>query len=354
MKNLVTLIVITLCFFSKSQTFSSPESVEFDQMNQRWLVGQNGSGNINIFEPSTGTLTPFAANIPSGPHGIEILGNTVYCCDGSTIKGFDLSTGIQSISIAIAGSIFLNGLTTDGANYLFATDFSGKKIYRVNPISGNYNVMQSTVKTPNGIYFDGANNRCVFVTWGANAEIQAISLIDSTISTLKATSLGSMDGITRDLDGNWYFTTWSNNSLNRIDPSFTSAPVVVMSGLSSPADIDINLAGDSIGIPNSGAANNVVFYTIQNSSGLVTLEGKDPFKVYPVPSVGGNITILLDEPVHHGRISLINSEGKVISESEVNGHIFNLETDRLLKGVYFVSLTDGDKSVIYSHRIVLD
>jgi hypothetical protein len=353
MKNLVTLIIITLCFFSRSQTFSSPESVEFDQVNQRWLVGQNGSGKINIFEPSTGTLIPFAANIPSGPHGIEILGNTVYCCDGSIIKGFDLSTGIQSVNIAIAGSTFLNGLTTDGANYLFATDFSGKKIYRVHPASGNYNVMQSTVKTPNGIYYDGANDRCVYVTWGANAEIQAISLIDSTISTLKATSLGSMDGITRDIDGNWYFTTWSNNSLNRIDPTFTNSPVVVMSGLSSPADIDINLAGDSIGIPNSGTANNVVFYTIQNSSGLVNLEGKDPFKVYPVPSVGENITILLEEPVHQGRISLINGEGKVISESEVNGHIFILETTHLDKGSYFLSLVSSDKNVIYTNKIII-
>jgi len=348
------IIISSIVFFSmEAQTFSSPESIEYDPINQKWFVGQNGSGKINIYEPSTSTLLPFAANIPSGPHGIEIMGNTVYCCDGTTIKGFDITTGLPTTDISISGSTFLNGLTTDGSNYLFATDFSGKKIYRINPITGNYNVMRATVKTPNGIFYDGANNRCVFVTWGVNAEIQAMSLADSTLSTLKATTLGSMDGITRDLDGNWYFTTWSNNSLNRIDASFLTAPVVVMNGLSSPADIDINSVGDSIGIPNSGNANNVVFYSIQNTSGLVNLENEESIKVYPVPAVSENITILLDEPINNGKITLIDSEGRKISDRNANGYVFILETETLPSGTYIITLLNSENKLIHERKIIL-
>lgn len=68
--------------------------------------------------------------------------------------------------------------------------------------------MCATIKTPNGIIYDGANNRCVFVTWGSNSPIQAMSLADSTISTLATSTYSNSDGITRDPAGFWYVTCW--------------------------------------------------------------------------------------------------------------------------------------------------
>jgi hypothetical protein len=37
-------------------------------------------------------------------------------------------------------------------------------------------IASGLVKTPNGIVYDAANNRCVYVTWGSNAPINAIDL----------------------------------------------------------------------------------------------------------------------------------------------------------------------------------
>ena len=351
---------ILLCIYAivtntaiQAQSFSSPESVEFDSLNQRWLVGQNGSGKINILQPSSNTLTPFATNIPSGPHGIEILGTTVYCCDGTSIKGFNISTGAQTVNISISGSSFLNGLTTDGSNYLFATDFTGKKIYRVNPSSGTYNLMKTITKTPNGIYYDGANNRCVFVTWGTNAEIQSMSLLDSSITSLKTTTLGSFDGITRDQQGNWYFTAWSNNALNKVDATFSSAPVAVKTGLSSPADIDINSAGDSIGIPNSGNANNVVFYVIPSSTGINEFNPSMTSRVFPVPAFNSNISILLDNALVNGNLILIDSEGREISNQRANGYAFSLDTKNMKSGTYYLLIIDENKKEISRKTILI-
>src|ERR1044072_5141276 len=195
MKHLFTLAsALLFSTASFAQTFSSPESVEYDAVGSRWFVGQNGSGDILVHSPGSNTLLPFATGCTSGPNGIEIMGNVLYAADGGRIRGFDLTTGAQVFNLNLNAS-FLNGLTTDGSTYLFATDYSTKKIYRICPSANTFNVMCTTVKTPNGIYYDGANNRCVFVTWGSNAPIQAMSLADSSVTTLLATTLGNCDGI---------------------------------------------------------------------------------------------------------------------------------------------------------------
>lgn len=248
-------------FLSQAQSFNSPESVDFDAVRGRWIVAQNGSGEIHVYQPQSNALSVLATGITSGPHGIECVGDTVFCCDGSRIRGYNLLTGASVFNLNL-GATFLNGLTYDGNGNLYATDFSGKKIFRVQINGAVFSQLATTAYQPNGIYYDGAQNRCVFVNWGTNARIQAIDLSTNAISDLYVSTLSNIDGITRDAAGRWYITTWGGNALRRFDPDFSAAPVTVLNGLSSPADIDINTAGDSIGIPNSGTANNVVFYAV--------------------------------------------------------------------------------------------
>ena len=336
--------------FSFSQVFNSPESVEYDAANNRWLAGQNGSGVVLGYSPSNGVLTNFCSGLTTGPHGIEILGSTLYCCDGGLIRGFDLTTGSQVFNLSL-GATFLNGLTSDGNNFLFATDFSTKKIYRVNVSSSSYNVMVTTTKTPNGIIYDGAHNRLVFVTWGASAPIQAMSLADSTVSTLRATSLSNCDGIMRDQQGRWYATSWGTNALNRFDSAFANAPTALMTGLSSPADLGINLAGDSIGIPNSGAANNVVFYVIPAPLGIENNLQPDRTNIFPNPS-REKTTIVLNEPVINGTIELMDDQGKMIVTQKANGLVFFLERGLLSSGIYFVIIKDKEGKIISTKKLI--
>ena len=336
------------CF---SQVFNAPESVEYDTLNNRWLVGQNGSGEIHAYQPGTG-LVSFVTGISSGPHGLEVMGTNLYVCDGAFIRGYDLATGANVFNKNL-GASFLNGLTTDGT-YLFTTDFSAKKIYRVDPASGNFNLMKSTTKTPNGIYYDGANNRCVFVTWGSAAPIQAMSLLDSSVTTLLATSLSNCDGITRDLSGNWYVSSWGNNALNRTTPTFSSAPVTVKTGLSSPADIDLNEAGDSIAIPNSGSGNNVVFYVIPPATGIKDAPQKIPFvNVFPNPAQE-KISVAFDDAVKNGTISLYDVTGKQLSTKKVSGYAFFIERGSLESGVYFIRLSNEQGQVVSVKKVIFD
>jgi len=249
------------------------------------------------------------------------------------------------------GATFLNGITSDGGNYLFTTDFTAKKIYRVNVTDSTFNIMATTVKTPNGIIYDGANNRCVFVTWGTSAPIQAMSLADSTISTLKNTSLSNCDGIIRDQQGNWYVTAWGSNSLNKFDSSFTSNPVVVMSSLSSPADLGINAAGDSIGIPNSGAANNVVFYHVSLTTGVENHPGNKNGNLFPNPAVD-RTTIVIDQPLLAGTMEVTDLSGKTLKKESVNGNVFFIDRDVLPAGNYSVLIRDENGKIIFVQKLM--
>lgn len=339
MKKTLTLIALCVASFSFAQTFSSPESIEYDAANNRWLVGQQNSGEILVHSPGSNTLFPFATGAGS-PHGLEIMGNVLYVCDGGTIRGFDLSSGTQVFTLN-CGATFLNGITTDGSNYLFATDFSAKKIYRICPATNHYNVMCTTVKTPNGIYYDGANNRCVFVTWGSSAPVQAMSLADSTVSTLLTTTMGSCDGITRDAAGYWYITAWTGNQLWRIDPNFSSAPVSVMTGLSSPADIDINSANDSIGIPNSSTSvNNAVYYT-NITTGISMVDQNTQGSVYPVPA-SETSRIVISKFIQNGTAEVYNMEGQLLRVQTFSGNEAVFPKEDLPYGTYMVLIREGE------------
>ncbi len=346
----IILLVTIFPLFGFSQSFNGPESVEYDIAHSRWLVGQNGSGEVLAYNPASSGLTLFCSGMTSGPYGIEIVGNVLYCCDGGAIKGYDLTSGVQVFNLSL-GATFLNGITSDGGNFLFTTDYTAKKIYRVNVTTSTYNLMVTTAKTPNGIIYDGANNRCVFVTWGAAAPIQAMSLADSTISTLRTTTLSNCDGIMRDTQGNWYVSAWGNNSLNMFDAAFLNNPVVVMSGLTSPADLGINAAHDSIGIPNSGSNNNLVFYHIPSPSGITNSSSPINTPLFPNPA-NDRITITLENPVLSGSIELIDMTGKVILSKQISGNIFFLDRGSLAAGNYVVNVKENSGTIIQTQKLI--
>jgi Secretion system C-terminal sorting domain len=253
MKKILFLLFCIIYIPFYSQTLSSPESVEWDQANNRWLVGNSGNGTI-LARSVSGTLTAFASGMPSGPYGIEILGDKVYACSGGFIRGYNLSNGANVFNLNVGGT-FLNGLTSDGVNFLYATDFSAKKIFKIDVAATTFTTIASgLVKTPNGILCEPEFNRCLITSWGANAPIVAINLTTNAITTVLATTLGNCDGITKDSCGNYYITAWSNNKLNRFNPTLTGTFTATGSILSSPADIDCRFGDmfDSIGIPGSG------------------------------------------------------------------------------------------------------
>lgn len=257
MKYFFTILLLLIVYAVQAQ-FNGPESIDYHAPSNRYFISNTGGGGSIKIRNSDGSITNFVSGINPAPYGIEIVGDTLYACCSGILRGYDINTSQLVISIN-TGATFLNGITHDNNGNLFATDFTGKKIYRIKPLQGTSNIMVSGLTaSPNGIIYDEANNRCVFVNWGSSANIMELNLNDSSVSVLQATSYSNIDGIAKDDNNNYYIATWGNNSIIRYANNFGVAPEIVATGTNKPADIYYNVLTDTLAVPNSG--NNTITF----------------------------------------------------------------------------------------------
>ncbi|MBA3972088.1 MAG: T9SS type A sorting domain-containing protein [Bacteroidetes bacterium] len=347
MKKLFTIISAVLFSLAAfSQAYNSPESIEYDYVNNRWLIANNNGNNILARNSATGAVTVFAP-CSGGPHGIEIVNDTLYVNAGGSIKLFNLNTAASLGTIAM-GATFLNGLTHDNT-YLYSTDFSAKKIYRINIATRAFSVFVTATggtSSPNGIIYDGANNRCVFVGWGASAPIKAMDITTGAVTTIITSTLGNCDGITRDATGNYFISSWTGNKITRYTSTFTS-PTTVVTGLSSPAEIFYNVLTDTLGNTNSGTLNNTTYHYFGSVTSVdESLIGSFHFSVSPNPIA--KTAELKYETQEQGsvRIELFDVKGQliktIINETQSKGsHVIIFDRSMLSAGNYFFTISNS-------------
>lgn len=338
MKKITTLLVLLTSGVLFSQAYSGPESVEYDYANTRWLVANTTSHQV-LARSSSGTLTVFATLTGTGPYGIEIVGDVLYCCNGASIKGFSLATGANVFNVNV-GASFLNGLTHDNSGNLYATDFSGKKIYKIVIATATSSAIATGLgQSPNGIVYDQANNRCVFANWGSNAPIKAIDLTSFAVTTLITTANNNIDGISRDAAGNYYISTWGGQNVLRYDSAFANPPVSVASGLSNPADIFINTVDNVLGIPNS-SNNTVTFVNLALGSATFDENWLQSISVNPNPIVSKATLQFELNAASKVSAEIVNIEGKTVGNLHFNDQA-------LQNGTVVIDLSDLNSGVYY-------
>lgn len=250
MKKLLSFLPI-LFSISVFGQFNGPESIDFHAPSNRYFISNTQTGSIKYRNPD-GSIGTLISNLTPAPYGIEIIGDTLYACCASFLRGYDINTGQQVISIN-TGATFLNGITHDNNGNIYVTDYTGKRIHRVRYLENTSNIMISGLTAnPNGIIYDQVHNRCVYVNWGSNAKIMQLNLSDSTVSVLQQTSYTNIDGIARDNNDNYYIAVWGNNSIVRYAANFSTSAEIVATGMNKPADIYYNLNTDTLAVPNSG------------------------------------------------------------------------------------------------------
>lgn len=352
MKKITTFLYLLLSSFAFSQSYSGPESVEYDYANSRWLIANTTSHQV-LARSSTGVLTTFATLSGTGPYGIEIVGDVLYCCNGASIRGFSLASGTAVFNLNV-GASFLNGLTHDNAGNLYATDFSGKKIYKIVIATTTFStIATSLVQSPNGIVFDESNNRCVFANWGSNAPIKAIDLTTFAVTTLLSTTHSNIDGITRDAAGNYYISTWGSQNVLRYNSNFTNPPVSIATSLSNPADIFVNVVDNILGIPNS-SNNTVTFVDLNLSTSAVEEIGIKSVSVTPNPIVSvATLNFELSSSMKPSA-EIINLEGKRVgilnfNEEKLQNGSVEIDLSNLSSGTYYLVF----KADLYSKTITI-
>lgn len=266
-RGVVVVVVAMLCLCSaavRAQSYQGPESVEYHARLDRHLVSNTSGGNI-LTRAADGSLDVFTA-VPGTPYGLELLAGIVYVADSGRVDGYDVDSGERVVQIPVPGSSFLNGLTSNGIDTLYVSDFSLKRISVIDVGDPQQPLVSAPVstgtRTPNGLAYDHDNERLLIATWGASAAILSLDLSTpgATPAVLVSTTLGNMDGIALACDGQVVVSAWSGcgaqgGCLRAFLPPLTtgSIPLVVVNGLSNPADIDFARALATIGVPESGA-----------------------------------------------------------------------------------------------------
>ena len=326
------LLGITVC----SAQYNGPESVEYDAVGDRYFVSNTGSGFIKVRDQA-GVVADFVTVAPA-PYGLEIMGDTLFACSGGSVKGYRLSDATMVFNRNLGGS-FLNGITTDG-RFLYVTDFSATRIYKVDPTNNSHTTLVSnTAGTPNGIVWDPVGDRLVVVFWGANAKIKGFDRNTGAPTALFVnTGVTNIDGVTIDCLGNFLVASWSPARITRYAPDFIAAGVDVgVAGLNNPADIDFDLVHNRICIPNAGNST-VVLHDLDCSLGVSETATSTSTVIRALPNPSEDV-IRFDPPFTRTEpYVLLDARGLLIGGGTVaaNAH---LDVSKLVSGSYVIQFT---------------
>lgn len=361
MKNIIFTSLLLFFAFGKeanSQSFSNAQSVEYDSANNRYLVSNSTTKQI-IAREANGTLS-LLATLPFAPLGIEILGDTLYCCTPSAIYAIDKNTGAPFFNVTIAANAFLDGITHDPQGNLYITASANyfKKVYKFNTANRHFNIfVNNTVTNPNGIIYDpydGINPRLLVVFNGANAAIKSINIADSSLTTLVTTSFSNINGIAKGKNGQFYVSVWSNNSIQRYDSTFTGGPTaMVTSGLLYPTDIYYNFNSDTLAVPADTMLNFYYFGSVTNQN---KLNPDDQISIYPNPSHGEiNINGINHESDHLNiKLTEIASGKLVINKNYASfgNNSIRLEYGNITSGMYLMEISSAEGYVSRKKLII--
>jgi len=364
MRSIFLLLMLTVMITEvNAQNLSSPESMVYDERGKRYIVtnaanGKTG-GNIVFYYPATREYENFVVEGINSPKGVVIFNNIAFITDVNMVKGFSLETSELVFTMIVPGATFLNDITNDGA-ILYISDSAGNKLYKISIPDKDVSLLcdDKCLSRPNGIYYDKESNRLIICSYRANTTIQEFDLNMHMLSSIVSTSLSQLDGVARDKDGNYYFSSWASNAVYRFDPEFKEEPVEVSNGHFGPADIFINQEAEILAIPNF-LSNEIDLIDIGEKS---IEDEMNPFaiKIYPNPATTHFSIELLLEKESMLEISLMSKSGRVMKQlkkDEMEAGVFSVKIEMgslgIEKGIYFIKFVI-DESVFMKRIIVLD
>lgn len=254
----VTTVILILYMITGQNLLDKPESVVFDEQNDRYLVSNCGNGHIiqvltrDKVGPNGEPLpfhSPFNTDF-SSVRGIYILDDILYAASDSGLVGIDLETGITLMTIEIPESKFLNDVTADSDGFLYVSDSEYSMIFKVDPMNQTYSILVETgVGKCNGLLYDEKHDRLIVCTGKIWGPIHGVALPDGTVTNIVETKLSYLDGLAFDEHGFIYVSSWMTDSVYRFDPEFKLTPIKVAEGYDGPADICCNEKEGLIVIP---------------------------------------------------------------------------------------------------------
>jgi sugar lactone lactonase YvrE len=269
-----------------TDSMKTPESVRYDADLDAYFVSningnpsaKDGNGFIARVDASkTSAMTKFVESGKGGvtlnaPKGIAIVGDTLWVADIDVVRAFNKRTGavIANVDFRPLKATFLNDVVAGPNGVIYITDTGVKfddKGAMTHPgqdqiftITGRKPGVafksDSALKNPNGIAWDGANNRFILGPFNDKV-VAAWKAGDSTVTPI-GTGPGGYDGVEVLADGRILVTSWADSSVHVItNGTFRK----VVGNVEAPADIGIDTKRNVLAIPRFNAGR-VDYFTI--------------------------------------------------------------------------------------------
>lgn len=367
MRNARLIIVLPFCLFLLSPVSSiaqnllrGPQKIVIDAARNRLLVSNYDTGALVEID-STGHQSYFVQNA-GFVDGCEIVGDTIYGVGNNRkVFAYDLISKRQIMNITLTGNAanYLSSVAYDSAGHLFISCPSTHEIYKIRLSDRKWWVFVkgNGLNKPNGILLEKERNRIVVIDDSPSpALIHAISLADTTVTTLLSTTFSSPDGITRDKYGYHYMGGYYLTGLYRTDANFSHAPEKFFNGTTMVYPT-YDPATHSLLITHYGANTwERIPLTTTAGSELLPELGSLSLTVYPNP-FSSDLTLRYETKTYSRvRIEAYNISGRRVSmlvDEEKSPGIYTVNWNgnddkglKAAKGVYFIRLSmDGTVQV---------
>ena len=281
-RTIAGLLVITMfTVFCRAQNLlNQNQTIIHDAAHNRDLLSNLGSGDIVQID-STGTQSYFARNTGMD-QTMSISGNVVYGTNtvDQRLRGYDLETGLQVLSVIVPGTTQLLHTSADSSGNIYIAQplwdgGNNGRLMKFRISDGMFFTLSTSLPSDvTGIVYDGPNNRIVANTW--SMRVVGIDLSSHAVTTLAITNLTANGlGIAKDKYGSFYTADcwW----MYRFDPAFSRPAEMVYQ--SSCYD-------GGIAFIDYDATHNVIALPLQNCNSWDTLAVVPPVTSVPIDRPG--------------------------------------------------------------------
>lgn len=251
MKNLSTFLLAMLLVISVQAQYKRPYRIAYHKSKKSYLITNRGDGSVleldakyKVTKVVTGLTDPrdLVVGTVSGNEGLLVV-------DNNELVVYDASSYSKLTTFKIPGAGEIEDIAIDPSNpgYFYLSDVKNNKIIKgkVGPppfFTPSYSTLVSSgVNRPKGLYFNNKNELLV-LTDEKNGKVVRVDTANGTTRTMLTPGLDSLNSITQDGEGNYFFTNWGDSYLYRCSSSFQD--VTKLTSYNKPGGLVTNPTSD--------------------------------------------------------------------------------------------------------------